>query len=149
MSTTTAVITTDAAIKAEAIRRMKAAEAERLAAASLAAEEARKKREAIERSVLEEQVRVRAQEEQIRVMAQRAAAEAEAKRLAKEREDAIAALISKGTLPPQIDYISSEKRAEWAKAEKFIENDPEALERVAEAINEYYESGVAEMDSQF
>jgi len=90
MSTNT---TTDSSIKAEAIRRMKAAEAERLAAASLAAEEERKKRDAIEFSVLAEQVRVRAQEEQIRVMAQRAAAEAEAKRLAKEREDAIAAEI--------------------------------------------------------
>ena len=83
----------DSAIKAEAVRRMKAAEAERLVAASLATEEARKKRDAIELSVLEEQVRVRAQEEQIRIMAQRAAAEAEAKRLAKEREEAIAAEI--------------------------------------------------------
>ena len=89
----TPTTTVDAAIKAEALRRMKAAEAERLAAASLAAEEARKKRDAIELSVLAEQVRLRAQEEQIRIMAQRAAAEAEAKRLAKEREDAIAAEI--------------------------------------------------------
>jgi len=92
MSTNTAT-TVDSAIRAEALRRMKAAEAERLVAASLAAEEARKKREAIELTVLEEQVRLRAQEEQIRVMAQRAAAEAEAKRLSKEREDAIAAEI--------------------------------------------------------
>ena len=83
----------DSAIKAEALRRMKAAEAERLVAASLATEEARKKRDAIELSVLEEQVRLRAQEEQIRIMAQRLAAEGEAKRLAKEREEAIAAEI--------------------------------------------------------
>ncbi len=83
----------DAAIKAEALRRIKAAEAERLVAASLATEEARKKRDAIELSVLEEQVRLRAQEEQIRIMAQRLAAEGEAKRLAKEREEAIAAEI--------------------------------------------------------
>jgi hypothetical protein len=83
----------DSAIKAEALRRIKAAEAERLVAASLATEEARKKRDAIELSVLEEQVRLRAQEEQIRIMAQRLAAEGEAKRLAKEREEAIAAEI--------------------------------------------------------
>lgn len=83
----------DTAIKAEALRRIKAADAERLVAASLAAEEERKKRAALELSVLEEQVRLRAQEEQIRIMAQRAAAEAAAQRLAKEREDAIAAEI--------------------------------------------------------
>ena len=83
----------DTAIKAEALRRIKAADAERLVAASLAAEEERKKRAALELSVLEEQVRLRAQEEQIRIMAQRAAAEAAALRLAKEREDAIAAEI--------------------------------------------------------
>lgn len=66
-----------------------------------------------------------------------------------KREDAIAALICKGTLPPQIDYIPSEKWAEWAKAEKLIENDTDAMQRVEEAINEYYESGVAEMDANF
>ena len=85
--------TTDAAIKTEALRRMKAAEAERLAAASLAAEEERKKRAALELSVLEEQVRVRAQEEQIRLMAQRLAAETAAHAAAKAREEAIAAEI--------------------------------------------------------
>jgi len=102
MSTNT---TTDSAIKAEALRRMNAAAAERLVAASLAAEEERKRRDAIELSVLAEQVRARAQEEQIRVMAQRAAAEAEAKRLAKEREDAIAAEILRLTNRSEVEVL--------------------------------------------
>ena len=113
----------DSAIKAEAVRRMKAAEAERLAAASLAAEEERKKREAIELSVLAEQVRVRAQEEQIRVMAQRSAAEAEAKRLAKEREDAIAAEILRLSNRSEVEILRdtvTELQAQLADLKAYV-----------------------------
>lgn len=83
----------DDAIRAEARRRLEVADADRLAAARLIADEERKKSTAIEISILEEQVRLRVQEEQIRLMAQRAAAEAEVKRLTIEREEAIAAEI--------------------------------------------------------
>lgn len=85
--------TADEAIRAEARRRMEVADAERDAAARLAAEQEKKKSEAIELSVLEEQIRQRVKEEQVRMMAQRAVLEAEAKKAAQSREDAIAAEI--------------------------------------------------------
>lgn len=115
--------TTDAAIKTEALRRMKAAEAERLAAASLAAEEERKKRAALELSVLEEQVRVRAQEEQIRLMAQRAAAEAAAQAAAKAREDAIAAEILRLSNRSEVEILRdtvTELQAQLADLKAYV-----------------------------
>jgi phage protein D len=85
--------TTDEAIRAEARRRLEVANAEQQAVARLAAEQEKKKSEAIELSVLEEQIRQRVKEEQVRMMAQRAVLEAEAKKAAQSREDAIAAEI--------------------------------------------------------
>ena len=115
--------TTDAAIKTEALRRMKAAEAERLATASLAAEEERKKRAALELSVLEEQVRVRAQEEQIRLMAQRAAAEAAAQAASKAREDAIAAEILRLSNRSEVEILRdtvTELQAQLADLKAYV-----------------------------
>jgi len=87
--------TADEAIRAEARRRLEATAAEQDAITRLAAEQEKKKSEALELVVLEEQVRQRVKEEQVRMMAQRAVLEAEAKKAAQSREDAIAAEIQR------------------------------------------------------